>query len=119
MVIEDEESIRGFLETVLRQLGHRPRLAAGAQEGLAAFAEGRFDLVLTDLGLPGLSGEEVARAIARQSPQTPVVLLTGWADQLRAEAKPLEGVARLLGKPITIQTLQETLDALCPRPYSG
>src|SRR5262249_9611178 len=115
LVIEDEESIRRFLESVLRQLGHLPRAFASALEGLAAFAEGRFDLVITDLGLPGASGEEVARAIAKQNPQTPVVLLTGWADQLHAEAKPLEGVARVLGKPVTIQSLQDTLDALCPR----
>jgi hypothetical protein len=42
-----------------------------------------------------------------------VVLLTGWSDQLHNEAKPLEGVTRVLGKPITIKTLAETLSELC------
>jgi CheY-like chemotaxis protein len=102
------------LSTGLTQLGHRPRLAADAHEGLAAFADERFDLVLTDFGLPGLNGEEVARTISRQSPGTPVVLLTGWSDELKGEAHPLEGVAQILGKPITLSTLATSLAAICP-----
>ncbi len=113
LVIEDEESIRRFLAMGLTQLGHRPRITADGQEGLAAFAEERFDVVLTDLGLPGISGEEVARSVARRSPQTPVVLLTGWSEQLKAEAGPLEGVRHILGKPITLNTLATTLAAVC------
>jgi signal transduction histidine kinase/ActR/RegA family two-component response regulator len=112
LVIEDEESIRRFLEGALTQLGHRPRLAADAPEGLAAFEDEPFDLILTDLSLPGASGEEVARAISRRSPQTPVVMLTGWADQLKVDVKPLEGVARVLAKPVTLETLAETLTAV-------
>src|SRR5205823_2728530 len=100
------------LERVLCHLGHQPCVTADASEALAAFAEKRFDLVITDLGLPGMSGEELARTIAAQSPQTPVVLLTGWADQLLAEGKPLAGVTRILGKPLTMTSLQETLDAV-------
>jgi signal transduction histidine kinase/CheY-like chemotaxis protein len=115
LVIEDEENVRRFLFMALTQIGHRPRLASDGTEGLAAFEEEKFDLVLTDLGLPGVSGEEVARVVARRSPATPVVLLTGWSDQLRDEAKHLEGVARILGKPITLQTLAATLSQLCPQ----
>ena len=72
-------------------------------------------MVLTDLGLPGASGEEVARTVARHSPGTPVVLLTGWADQLLAEQGSPEGVTRILGKPVTIDDLTATLAAVCPR----
>jgi signal transduction histidine kinase len=114
LVVEDEQSVRLFLETALRRLGHRPRLAANVTEGLAAFTEERFDLVFTDLGLPGASGEELVERITSHSPQTPVVLLTGWADQLHAEGKPLKGVTRVLGKPITLHRLMETLNAVCP-----
>ena len=77
-------------------------------------ADGPFDVVLTDLGLPGISGEDVARSVAEQSPDTPVVLLTGWADQLRAEADSLVSVTRILSKPITLDTLAKTLEAVCP-----
>jgi signal transduction histidine kinase len=114
LVIEDEESIRRFLATGLTQLGHRPRVTNDAEEGLAAFHEEPFDLVLTDLGLPGLSGEEVARRVAQRSPTTPVVLLTGWSSQLHDEAQPLEGVTRILGKPISLSHLAATLASVCP-----
>src|SRR5262249_46287711 len=76
LIVEDEESIRRFLVAGLVQLGHQPRVACDAHEGLAAFAEELFDVVLTDLGLPGVSGEELARQLAERSPQVPVVLLT-------------------------------------------
>jgi signal transduction histidine kinase len=109
LVIEDEESIRRFLAIGLTQLGHSAKLTADAREGLAAFATEPFDVVLTDLGLPGASGEEVARSVARLSPNTPVILLTGWSDQLRDQSQPLEGVTCILGKPVKLQTLAGTL----------
>jgi CheY-like chemotaxis protein len=113
LVVEDEENIRHFLAKALTQLGHAPRTAADAQEGLTAFSEERFDLVITDLGLPGISGEELARTIARKSPATPVILLTGWSSQLKDEAQSLPGVTNILGKPITISTLSSSIAAVC------
>jgi signal transduction histidine kinase len=113
LIIDDEESIRRFLAKALVQLGHSPRTAADAAEGLAAFSEERFDLVFTDLGLQGMSGEEVARTIARTSPATPVILLTGWSNQLKDEAPPLVGVTHILGKPITLRTLSSALATVC------
>ena len=113
LVIEDEESIRRFLAKALTQLGHSPRTAADATEGLVAFSEERFDLVFTDLGLPGMSGEEVARTIAGSSPTTPVILLTGWSHQLKDEARSLAGVTHILGKPVTLSTLSAALAAVC------
>jgi CheY-like chemotaxis protein len=112
-VIEDEESIRRFLATGLKHLGHLPSVAADATEGLALFGKEPFDVVLTDFGLPGMSGEEVARAIAGKSPATPVILLTGWSHQLREAGKPLEGVSRVLGKPVTLEALNGALVGVC------
>jgi signal transduction histidine kinase/CheY-like chemotaxis protein len=115
LVVEDEETIRRYLSTGLRSMGHQPCLTESGEDGLDAFSDdGPFDLVLTDLGLPGISGEDVARSVAERSPDTPVVLLTGWADQLRAEADSLVGVTRILSKPITLDALAKTLAAVCP-----
>jgi DNA-binding NtrC family response regulator len=114
-VVEDEAAICKLLEITLKQLGHRPRVVQRGREALAMLAGEMPDVVLTDLGLPDLSGEEVARAVRERSPETPVVLLTGWADQLRAEARCVPGVTRLLGKPVTLKSLADTLAAVCPR----
>jgi signal transduction histidine kinase len=113
LVIEDDALVRDFLGRGLTSLGHRPRLTAGGQEGLAAFGEERFDLVLTDLSMPGINGEEVAQQVTRRSPTTPVIVLTGWADRLRAEKEMLHGVAGVLGKPITLEALASTLATVC------
>jgi signal transduction histidine kinase len=115
LVVEDEDTVRSFLETLLGQLGHQARLVGDAEQALAALAEAPYDLVLTDLGLPGMSGEELARTVAARFPRLPVVLLTGWAEQLRSEVDVLPGVARILGKPVTISGLVEALDAVCSR----
>lgn len=113
LIVEDEESIRRFLAAGLLQLGHKVQLTSNAEEALAAFTEQSFDVVLTDLGLPGVSGEEVARQIAERAPEVPVVLLTGWADQIKADKRLVPGVKYILGKPITLSALANTLTALC------
>jgi signal transduction histidine kinase/CheY-like chemotaxis protein len=115
LVVEDETTVRHFLTTVLTTLGHRPRGTRNGNEALKTFAEEPFDVVVTDMGLPGISGEEVARRLAHKSPGVPIVLLTGWADQIKSEAKSLPGVTRVLGKPVSTQQLAETLMAVCPR----
>jgi CheY-like chemotaxis protein len=112
--VEDEEMIRRYLATGLQSMGHHARLVANGEDGLAAFAKDQFDLVLTDLGLPGMSGEDVARGIAATARGTPVILFTGWADQLQAESGAPDGIARVLSKPITLDLLASTLAAVCP-----
>ncbi len=109
LVVEDEQTIRSFLGTALTGLGHRPRLTRCGGEALKAFGEERFDIVLTDMGLPDITGEEVARQIVRHVPGTPVILLTGWADQIKSQPRPLEGVTCVLGKPISIQPLADAI----------
>lgn len=114
LVVEDEEMIRRYLAVGLKGMGHETRLTANGEDGLAAFAQDPFDVVLTDLGLPGISGVDVARNIAQKSPGTPVVLLTGWAEQFQAESGSMEGVVRVLSKPITLDVLASTLAEVCP-----
>ncbi|HKB40609.1 MAG TPA: ATP-binding protein, partial [Gemmataceae bacterium] len=114
LIVEDEVTVRQFLGMGLSRLGHRPVLTANAREGLAAFEQEAFDVVLTDLGLPGVSGEEVARQVTKRSPNMPVILLTGWADQIVEERGSLEGVKCILGKPVTLDTLNATLASVCP-----
>jgi signal transduction histidine kinase/CheY-like chemotaxis protein len=113
LVVEDEEPICRFLATVLTTLGHRPQVVQTAAAALRLFDEQAFDVVITDLGLPDRSGEEVARAMAEHVPGIPIVLLTGWADQIANEAKPMPGVTRVLGKPVAIEHLAETLRSVC------
>src|SRR5439155_20036088 len=111
LLVEDERGVREFLSEALTELGHRVRVAVDGREGVAAIGEEPVDVVLTDLGLPGLRGDEVARAVAERRPGTPVLLLTGWGEQAQNEPQP-PGVSRVLAKPITVDALAAALDAI-------
>lgn len=114
LVVEDEAAIRQFLSQALTGMGHHPAVARNAEEALQTFSPSSFDVVLTDLGLPDMTGDLLAQAITLNSPNTPIVLLTGWGDQLAAEGGNMPGIRRILGKPILLNRLQEALAAVCP-----
>lgn len=113
LVVEDEESIRRFLSAGLEQLGYQSQTAPSAEEALDVLSAKKFDVILTDLGLPGMSGAELARTVQQRSPGTPVVLLTGWGEQIQAENQQIDGVVEILAKPVTIKKLATTLASVC------
>ncbi|MBI3624993.1 MAG: GAF domain-containing protein, partial [Candidatus Rokubacteria bacterium] len=82
LVIEDEDHLRRTLVEILTTAGHSVEASRDGLEGLARFQRGRFDLVMTDLSMPECSGLEVATALKKMNPTTPVVLMTGWGDLL-------------------------------------
>ena len=82
-------------------------MATNGEEGISHFKKGNFDLVITDLGMPGMSGWQVAKAIKEMDPQTPVILLTGWGTQFGADRVKQSGVDLIMNKPYRIN---ETLN---------
>ena len=77
------------------------------------------DLVLTDLGMPELSGWEVAAGVKRRRPATPVGLVTGWGDVIDPAEAATRGVDFVLGKPFQIAQLQAAVARVTARPASG
>ncbi|MDD5559378.1 response regulator [Candidatus Methylomirabilis sp.] len=102
LVIDDDEFVRTLLSDVLRAAGHTVVQAAGGKEGLHRFHQGGFDLVLTDLGMPECSGWEVAAAVKKMAPQTPVALITGWELTLDRGKLKEAGVDLVLNKPFHV-----------------
>ena len=113
LVIDDEPQVREVLQRMLRLDGHLAQAASLAREGLEAFGQERYDLVITDLGLPDMPGWDVARAIKAGSPATPVVLMTGWSEE---QDRPLSGggVAAVLVKPFGIAELRQVIRSVVP-----
>jgi GAF domain-containing protein/CheY-like chemotaxis protein len=109
LVIDDEGDVRELVAEVLSSCGHRITAAAGGREGLACFEAGRYDVVLTDLGMPDLNGWEVARAIKSARAETPVLLLTGWADAVDPIAASV--VDGILKKPFGVDELAAAVAA--------
>jgi len=112
LVIDDEESVREAFVEYLRLTGHEVVEAEDGAAGLARLQAGTFDCVLTDLGMPGMTGWEVARAIRAGFPTLPIILLTGWGNQVAPEAEAGRLVDRILRKPIPLQELAETIGEL-------
>jgi GAF domain-containing protein len=103
LVIDDEEHVREALADMLRLTQHDVVVASQGFEGLERFREAPFDLVLTDLAMPGMSGWQVAQAVKALRPEVPVVLVTGWGVELPAEQLRANGVDRVMTKPFRIE----------------
>ncbi len=73
------------------------------------FKGGRFDLVITDQGMPGVSGEQLASAVKQQDAHTPVIILTGAGKMTEGAEVGLNGADFVISKPLTMATLREVL----------
>ena len=112
LYIDDDESIVDMMKQLLERKGYCVSGYTDQNDALAAArAEpGRFDLVVTDYNMPGMSGLEVARALREIRADLPIVLASGnITEELRAQA-PAAGVSELVFKPCTVKELCEALD---------
>jgi GAF domain-containing protein/ActR/RegA family two-component response regulator len=119
LVIDDEEDVRETLADMLRERSHEVVVAENGAEGLERFQSATFDLVLTDLAMPGISGWQVAQAVKAARPDVPVVLVTGWGVELSPEQLRANGVDRVMTKPFRLQEVLEVVATLRRRPPDG
>src|SRR5688500_12775595 len=80
LVVDDEQVMRSLLERALPRWGYEPTLVAEAEAALERFAPRRFDIVLTDIRLPGRSGLELLDQLVSLDPNTPVVVMTAFGS---------------------------------------
>jgi nitrogen-specific signal transduction histidine kinase len=107
LIVDDEPQIREVLAAYLEMDGHAVQTANGGTSGLRCFMDGHFDLVITDRAMPGMSGEQMAIAIKKFSPKTPIMLLSGFNSAGEEETFP--GVDVVAAKPITMPDLREKI----------
>ena len=108
LVVDDEAGFRDALTIFLTREGHRPTTAANGREGLERFRDGTFDVVVTDCAMPELFGDKLASAIKEISPQTPVILVTGFGDLV----EPTAEIDVILSKPFRLSDFRETLESV-------
>jgi CheY-like chemotaxis protein len=110
LVVDDEEPIRIYVNRVLRKAGHHTKVAGDAAEALRlARTFGPFDVLVTDLVMPEVSGDELARQLRAMQPDLPVLYVTGFSDQLFAERHLLWEGEAFLDKPFSPKGLLEAL----------
>ncbi len=111
LIVDDELHILKTLTTMLTRVGHTCRTASGPAEALRTLAEQPVDLILTDLGMPGMDGLELAERIKATTPEVRIILITGWPIQRSPEALRRSGIERVITKPIS---RTEILSAIIP-----
>ncbi|ACG72755.1 response regulator receiver protein [Anaeromyxobacter sp. K] len=100
LLVEDDDDNRELMAEVLTASGCLVLSAASGQEGLKTLSEHSIDVVVTDVGMPGMGGLEMARAAKAIAPTVPVVIVTGWAERddiARARGRDVDAV---LIKPV-------------------
>jgi PAS domain S-box-containing protein len=109
LVIDDDEDVRDVLADMLTDAGHSVESALDGASGLALFRTKPFDLVFTDLGMPEMSGWDVAREIKHMQEQTLVALVTGW--DVHFEQKNIEKyrIDFVLNKPFQVTHIMEVV----------
>jgi signal transduction histidine kinase/ActR/RegA family two-component response regulator len=114
LLIDDDPLLLTSLRDVLARDGHDVETANGGRQGVDVFLESQslgkpFPVVITDLGMPHFDGRAVATAIARASPGTPIIMLTGWGQRLAATGEIPPEVAGVLSKPPRLHELRQAL----------
>jgi CheY-like chemotaxis protein len=112
LVIDDDEAIRDILERMLLQENCIVETAQSGNEGIELFRSGQYDVVFTDLGMPGISGWVVAKAVKELNPITPVIMVTGWGLEIDNEELHKKNVDFVIRKPFRFKDIKELIAKL-------
>jgi DNA-binding NtrC family response regulator len=107
LLVDDEDTVRRVAEKILTGSGYRVVAASDGEEGVAAFrfAPARFDVVLLDLTMPRVGGEEALRRLQEIRPDVRVLIMSGFSEQDTANRFLGRGVAGFLAKPFNAEML--------------
>ena len=117
LLVEDEPTLARVLTLVLTTSGYTVTWCADGAEALETFRTmpDPVDLVVSDVTMPRLSGDQLARALHEIQPDLPVILMTGFSNMVTSQHARTLGVAALLEKPIDIDDLLATIESVCER----
>jgi DNA-binding response OmpR family regulator len=107
--------VRETLVQGLAREGYVVRAAGDVGDAVALLGRESFDVLVTDLVLPGGSGLEIARTVKRARPGTLVILVTGWPGRVEAQTLESHGIDAVVEKPVGLDTLRATVATLIER----
>ena len=110
LLAEDDDSMRTFLAAALRRAGHEIQDYADGETALHALEREVFDLLLTDIVMPGLDGIELARRGAELDPAMKIVFITGFAAVALSSSAPTPAGAKVLSKPFHLREIVDEVD---------
>lgn len=108
LIVDDEEIIRNFLSEVLGE-NYDVSLASDGDEAIEQIKKRRFDLIITDLKMPRVPGEEVVKFAQQQDPTSRVIVISGFSNLYMVSQSINNGACAFLSKPFSIKELMETV----------
>lgn len=108
LVVDDDPIVGQSFNRVLTSKGYAVITASSGEEALAKLKAERYDLVYTDLRMPGMDGLEVAERVKAKQPWTPVVIVTGYASRTSEERAYAAGVSDFLSKPLSPEMIEDS-----------
>jgi signal transduction histidine kinase/ActR/RegA family two-component response regulator len=115
LVVDDEDYVRELLSDILEREGCDVALAADGREALRLFESREFDAVFTDVGLPGMSGWELARFIREKDEQIPLAVITGWGDTVSPEEQTAAKADWVIPKPFSVDRIAGLVQEISQR----
>ncbi len=112
LVVDDQESMRILLQDLLEAIGYGVALAGGGQQALQLLSSDSFDLVLSDLNMPGMDGTALLKEIKKRYPELPVVIITGYGTFHTEKRVMREGASGYISKPCTLAKIEKTLASI-------
>ena len=107
LVVDDEDFVRDLLRDILEGENCQVCVAASGSEALSLFKEMEFHGVFTDVGMPGMSGWELAREIRQTNKEIPIAVITGWGEAVGSHEQKAAGVDWVVAKPFTADRIAE------------
>lgn len=115
LVVDDEECVLDVLREILESEGYEVTAAKSGDEALRFFEMKSFEAVFTDVGMPGMSGWELARAIRERDQEIPVAVITGWGESVSSKEQETAKVDWVVTKPFSIDRISEIANEIAHR----
>lgn len=112
LLVDDQPENVESLANAIRRGGHKITTVSDPAEALAMYKEKKFDTVISDVRMPGMSGIELLQAIRKVDSEARVILITGYGDAATAMAAINNHAWAMLGKPISISSMMDTLSSI-------
>jgi CheY-like chemotaxis protein len=112
LIVDDDESVLTFVERVLSEAGYRTMVASNGPDAIEIARKTPIDLLLTDVNMPQMTGDELARRLRHDEPALKVLYLTGYSDQLFRDKATLWQDEAYLEKPCTIAGLLQAVSLI-------
>lgn len=110
LAVDDQQVILDLISAMGQTSGYQISTAQNGQEALKLLENHKFDLVLTDLSMPGMSGLELSKKISDQNLNIPIILITGWGVNIDEQKLRYSGISQVLYKPFKIEELTSIIN---------